>query len=245
MLTIVPNFLRPINFCKNYVISRSERKIQSGPFKGVSYIETSFGSAYFPKLLGTYEKELHPFLNVLSGIKLDKAVIIGAGEGYYAIGLASKLKIKVDAYEMEMTGQKMIKSLARLNHVSEIVEVYGKCTPEILHEMDKHKKYLFVIDVEGGEHELLLNGSLDRFYKSDFIIEIHYIEQLPEFEEKLKEKFKTEFIPVQKRGVEDFTLKIPRWSDYILKRYWKSLVQEWRTTNSYGWLLVSPKSDAI
>jgi hypothetical protein len=42
-------------------LSRITRtKVVTGPFQGMRYIYRSVGSSWFPKVLGTYEKELWP-----------------------------------------------------------------------------------------------------------------------------------------------------------------------------------------
>ena len=80
--------IRPKGYLAHLVRERTGCSVTSGPFAGMRYIDASFGSAYIPKLLGTYEQELS---NVLAGIiaKRPKAVVdVGAAEGYYAVGLA-------------------------------------------------------------------------------------------------------------------------------------------------------------
>src|SRR5579863_8220696 len=59
--------------------------IMAGPFKGMRYIDRSINSALFPKLLGTYESEIAPFLDKLKCIRPHTLINIGAGEGYYAV----------------------------------------------------------------------------------------------------------------------------------------------------------------
>lgn len=62
--------------------------ILSGPFKGLMYPRESVGSAWAPKLLGTYESELSPTIERIVSGGYRSVVDIGAAEGYYAVGLA-------------------------------------------------------------------------------------------------------------------------------------------------------------
>ena len=81
-----------------------------GPFKGVRYIDTAQGSAYIPKLLGIYERELTPQIEDLISLQPVLIVDLGAAEGYYAVGLAMRLKsAQVIAFEMEHSGQAALK----------------------------------------------------------------------------------------------------------------------------------------
>ena len=45
----------------------------------MKYTNISYGSQLLPKLIGTYEKELHPILNAILKIKYDYVINIGAG----------------------------------------------------------------------------------------------------------------------------------------------------------------------
>lgn len=69
----------------------SELVVLNGPFKGLKYpFKEAFGSVFTPKIIGTYELELHSIVNeiLVSGYK--HIIDIGAAEGYYSIGFAKK-----------------------------------------------------------------------------------------------------------------------------------------------------------
>src|SRR5262245_56331762 len=60
-------------------------KVRHGFFKGMQYPRNrSISSALFPKLLGTYERELHPVLERICKEPYEGIVNIGCAEGYYA-----------------------------------------------------------------------------------------------------------------------------------------------------------------
>mgnify|MGYP006276083845 CR=1 FL=1 len=216
-------------------------KIFAGPFAGLRYIDHSIMSAHYPKLLGTYEKELWPVFEELKEWTFTKGVVIGAGEGYYAVGIAKYLDIQVVAYEMDPMGPHLVRELAAKNQLEDQVHINGVCKPKNLLQLDTKKSYLFLFDAEGNEFEFYKAGCFEVFTNSWFIVEIHYPEHLAEFEKTLSSIFHFEYIPVKKRNMADFPLKLPDFLRYGLVRYWKSLVQEWRTSNSHGWMILKPK----
>jgi len=54
----VPGQFRPITYLTSLTRRRTGCRVHAGPFKGMRYGLISVGSAYIPKLLGTYEREL-------------------------------------------------------------------------------------------------------------------------------------------------------------------------------------------
>ena len=63
-------------------------EILSGPFKGMRYGDFSYNSALIPKLLGTYEADLHGWVGEAVAAGYDAVINIGCAEGYYAVGFA-------------------------------------------------------------------------------------------------------------------------------------------------------------
>ena len=86
-----------------------ELKVQFGPFKDLKYAKAlAAGSAILPKLTGTYEDELHPFIDMMITQQPDLVIDIGCAEGYYANGMAMRLPdtevwaIDTDTYALEL-----------------------------------------------------------------------------------------------------------------------------------------------
>src|SRR5262245_4258495 len=72
------------------VIAQGE--VLSGPCQGMKYPAfTAIGSTLFPKLLGTYERELATVMNEICSRPFTNVINIGCGEGYYAVGLALRV----------------------------------------------------------------------------------------------------------------------------------------------------------
>ena len=65
--------------------------IYQGPFAGMTYVESASEGALIPRLLGTYESELHPYLEAFAREGLDSVIDVGCAEGYYAVGLARQM----------------------------------------------------------------------------------------------------------------------------------------------------------
>ena len=82
----VPNFLRRIRYVRKLIQKHSSGHVISGPFAGMQYVNTSVGSALEPKILGTYELELHDVFERLLDKDFAAIVNVGAGEGYLAVG---------------------------------------------------------------------------------------------------------------------------------------------------------------
>jgi hypothetical protein len=66
------------------VIARTGLRVSGGPFAGLKLSERSVGSELLPKLLGTYELELHRVIEEFLSTDYDVLINIGCGEGFYA-----------------------------------------------------------------------------------------------------------------------------------------------------------------
>src|SRR5207249_10415948 len=115
--------LRPRTFAHRMLMTRSAGGILAGPFAGMKYVSTSVGSVYEPKLMGTYELELHPIIEQLCKQQFSRIIDVGAAEGYYAVGMAMRSpRSEVIAFETTTEGQALIAQLAALNEVAARVE---------------------------------------------------------------------------------------------------------------------------
>lgn len=106
-----------------------DAKVTGGPFQGMEYGKTSsFCSAYYPKILGTYEMELIPAINAFLDKDYRHIVDVGAAEGFYAVGFALKSpESKIIAYEQSPRARKQLGILARINGVQDTVEIRERC----------------------------------------------------------------------------------------------------------------------
>src|SRR5262245_55551368 len=68
----------------NTYIAHQGRRVLQGPFAGMEYVTSATEGALMPRLLGTYESELHPYILQFAERGLDRIIVIGCAEGYYA-----------------------------------------------------------------------------------------------------------------------------------------------------------------
>ncbi len=150
-----------------------ERKITSGPFKGVQYIDEASGSVLLPKLLGTYETALQPWIVEIIKEGYDTLIDVGCAEGYYAVGLARALpNVKVLAYDLNPEARNLCKKLAEANGVVERIEIRQECTGEEI-ERNAQGKTIIICDIEGGELTLLDPEKIPALKRCDLIVEAH------------------------------------------------------------------------
>ena len=146
-----------------------------GPFKGLKYPDfKSNGSPLLPKLIGSYEAELHEeiFHAIESGY--TEIIDIGCAEGYYAIGFAIKNpKAKVYAFDIDAVAQTLCSAMATANGVDSIVEVFGECRMGNLLSLPIRERALIISDCEGHELDIFSEDIISKLRKNDFLIETH------------------------------------------------------------------------
>jgi len=242
---VVPERLRPIGYLTHLVRDRTGRRVAGGPFVGMQYIEASTGSAYLPKLLGMYERELNRCVEALCDSKPEVIVDVGAAEGYYAVGLALRNpQARVAAFEMDERGRRQLAEMAQINGVAERVEVAGRCEPADLQRALQicSEGSAVVCDVEGCEQQLMDPAAVPALSRASILVELHdFI--VPGVTEALKGRFSAthsiEHIWQQPRHRDEFpwttagTRLLPR-------RYLDWAVSEWRPVRM-AWLWMTPK----
>lgn len=149
-------------------------RVRTGPFAGMSYVKESAGSAFCPKILGTYEKEIGAVVESAIGGGYEMIVDIGAAEGYYAVGLSLKVPAaRVVAFERSADARRMLRELAALNHADRL-EVRETCSHETLSEiLSGSAATLIVCDVDGAELELLDPAAIRGLDRCDILLETH------------------------------------------------------------------------
>lgn len=148
-------------------------RVQHGPFGGMDYVREAHCSMLLPKLIGSYEAELHPALEKLLKKGYATVVDIGSAEGYYAIGLALRLpQAHVYAYEMDCDVRCHCAELAALNEVSNRLTLAGACDVSALQSLPM-RGALIVCDCEGAELELLRPDLIAGMRECDLIVELH------------------------------------------------------------------------
>ncbi len=148
-------------------------KVLSGPFAGMTYVSGAAEGALAPRLLGSYEAELHPYLEAFARDGADCVIDVGCAEGYYAVGLARLFPAaKVFAYDRNPVALDACREMARLNGVEDRVIVQGNFTPERFQDF-AGLNCLVIMDVEGAEDELLRPDLAPALAGMRLIVETH------------------------------------------------------------------------
>jgi len=122
--------------------------VSGGPFAGLVYPDQE-PLTLAPKLLGIYERELHPAIEAAIAAQPDVIVNVGAADGYYAVGLARRCPdATVIAYEADARQRELCRRVAAANGVQ--IDIRGTAGPG-----DLDGAALVVMDCEGCERALL------------------------------------------------------------------------------------------
>jgi Methyltransferase domain len=147
--------------------------IRSGPFAGMNYIPEAKGSVLIPKLLGTYETELGPWITNELAAKPKRVIDIGCAEGYYAVGLARCLPgAEIFAFDINSSAQSLCRSLAERNGVAGRVHVAGRCSAEDLQRL-AGPGTVVICDIEGAEGSLLDPAVTPALRETTLLVELH------------------------------------------------------------------------
>jgi hypothetical protein len=149
--------------------------VATGPFQGLRYPRLrSVGSALLPKLLGSYESELHPALEMLLTRNYNAVVDIGCAEGYYAVGLGLRLKeAEIYAFDTDPRGREACAEMARLNGVDGRIHIGSLCDVNVLRSLPLGPKALIVADCEGYEKALFSDEISEVLARHDLVVEVH------------------------------------------------------------------------
>jgi 2-polyprenyl-3-methyl-5-hydroxy-6-metoxy-1,4-benzoquinol methylase len=100
---------RRIDRITRAIVKRHGLVVLDGPFAGMRYVPQAAGSSLLPKLLGCYEAELHPTLTSVFSLNYRQVVDVGCAEGYYAVGLATRiLEARVFAFDTDMQAREYL-----------------------------------------------------------------------------------------------------------------------------------------
>jgi hypothetical protein len=150
-------------------------RVAGGCFQDLIYVGESVGSVFMPKLLGTYERELHPVIEQIVQQGFPEIVDVGAAQGYYAVGLARRLpSATVVAFEATERGRELLAEMARKNGVTDRILIKGRCEPSHLREcLESMGSPLLICDVEGYEAKLLDPERVPEFRQAHILVELH------------------------------------------------------------------------
>lgn len=150
-------------------------RVRRGPFRGMRYPEaSSIGSMLFPKLMGTYESEIHEIIEGLCRREYTEILDIGCAEGYYAVGLSMRIpSAKVFAYDTNQEAIRLCRKMAELNGVADRVVTRSFCDADTLGSFPFSGSGLVISDCEGYESRLFTDAVVRHLARHDVVIEVH------------------------------------------------------------------------
>jgi hypothetical protein len=159
------------------MIKRFGATVRYGPFKGLKLADNMWhgGRDRASMLLGLYEQEV---LNCLAEIspRYKTFVDIGAADGYYGIGvLVGNLFAEAYCYEISSEAREIMKKNAKLNGVADRIHIKGAARCGFWRDFQSSElnQAVFLIDIEGGEFDLLDKTAFAALKDCIIIIELH------------------------------------------------------------------------
>jgi precorrin-6B methylase 2 len=158
-------------------VSRHGSTVQRGPFAGLRYPATSARRVnhLVPKLLGSYERELHPAICRALAARPSHFINVGCADGYYAVGFAlAAPQGAVRAFDVDPVARRLCRRLASSNGVARRVAVGGDCHSETLRRLPLAGAFL-LSDCEGGEVELFSAETVALMGATTVLVELHEV----------------------------------------------------------------------
>lgn len=169
--------IKPRMYTIKRVAGKVRWSVSAGPFAGTLCRLTEGGDGIVAKLAGTYEMEIYPAFVAASRRSPELVVDIGSAEGFYVAGLARVFPdAKVVAYEAKTLWQERIRSLVLANGVADRCEVRGFCDKTEFHrvlETARGKNVFVLMDIEGGEFDLIDEDVLPLLSNTELLVELH------------------------------------------------------------------------
>jgi hypothetical protein len=153
--------------------------VLDGPFLGMRYGNQAFGSRLWPKLLGTYETELHPLIREILRNPPSRIIDVGCAEGYYAVGFALTCpSSEVHAYDTADFARELTSKLANSNGVSSRMTLHGEFSVEKDVPAEQDITCFIFCDTDGAEIEIFKESSVGLLRHCSLLIETHdYLRQ--------------------------------------------------------------------
>lgn len=152
--------------------------VQRGPFQGMKLVQGSHlsRSDMAMKAFGLYEPEVLEYMAALGPLRT--LVNLGAGDGYYSIGLLRAGVVqRAFCFEMNPLGRKVIPGNAALNGVAGAVRIFGAAEADLAEQLvaagADPEGMLVLCDIEGAEFDVLSAGLIGWASKAVFVIELH------------------------------------------------------------------------
>lgn len=170
-----------IRFAQGAVALLLPRRVLRGPFRGTRIHRNTFGSAFLPKLLGTYEAEIAADLHqAISDARADAFIDVGCAGGFYLQAVShvrqdiDLIGIDINPKAARVAGRNVVRRerLTIWNKKAELADIIAACK--------RYRRPVVLIDIEGGERALL-SEACPGVGNAVFIVEVHeYLGVRPE-----------------------------------------------------------------
>jgi hypothetical protein len=173
------------------VVRQTGLRVAQGPFAGLKLSDRIAGTEFLPKLIGSYEMELHGVIEEFLAGEYDVLINIGCAEGYYAVGFAVRWRDfsrRVLAFDVNPTALKVTREVAALNGVADKVECFAECRHETF-ALASQVRALIICDIEGAERELLDPERGPGLRRCDLLVELHDGKGPPLIRTELERRF--------------------------------------------------------
>ncbi len=161
--------------------------VQRGPFAGMIFPFATWDAP--AKCIGSYERELHPAVERIIAHGYRTIVNVGCAEGFYAVGLARAIPTAViHAYDTAPEAVARCQRLAEANSVPvERMTYGGEVTHAVLDALCEPGA-LVIVDIEGGEAELMDPLRVPRLANVDVLLELHH-HVVSDIEQVIRDRF--------------------------------------------------------
>lgn len=154
------------------LLDRFGSTVQTGPFRGMALSPMTHLEHIGPFLLGSYESELHSWLEEVIDGEFACVLDVGAKFGYYAVGLARRMpNTPVIAFDTDWWARAATQEMATANGTPH-VSVAGFCSPRWLDRELRPNSFLLV-DCEGYEGQLFFESRTPALDSATLLIECH------------------------------------------------------------------------
>jgi hypothetical protein len=164
--------------------------VDRGIFVGMKiHPQASWGVDQFTILSGQYECELYDIIRDLSAKKYDAFLDVGCANGFYAVGVAMiSRECEVIAYDIDERARRTTALNAELNGVSDRIAIRSSADHfELSKAISRYGSVFILVDIEGGELELLDPSKCPELRGCDLLIEVHG--RTDEVAEVLRQRF--------------------------------------------------------
>ena len=219
-----PNFVEHRYLLGQRISEAVNSTVAYGAFAGLVLPRTSrwSGADQGSMLLGMYEREVLEALCEMSAT-CHYLIDVGAADGYYAVGgLTSGLFDRVVCFESDKGGQRIIAENAEMNGVRDRLTILGEAKGRFVQEACASAQIelsstVLLVDIEGGEYDLLSEEVLVNLRQSRLIVELHRVDGVNADSEialrrRLASNFKVTYVTQGARNPNQFPL-LAGWSD--------------------------------